>query len=683
MASKQRSQKALLIRWTLLNLLRFFGVAAIGWAIGIQIALLISDGRADRESTTTDDSKNSAVPPIEYMATSIGVSSSTPVTLPVAVSASGLGGSSAQAMTAITQAHSTLTDVPLELWPTSISSSPQAISSAPILNLPPGMGALRKRGNQGATLDHISGLAASRYYADSTIPRQDGSVLFAVIHRVENCAALLVLLLGQIGWPERFLIRHLPALGVRSSGLALGCGKIWIGTEMQRHYVPTPQRIPGILLLSSGAMDTLIAVILIFRQRRKNRDKLLADRDIYLRFHIAQRLMFWTTIPAEAFYGTDTVAPPEDGQYGGNREKQSVSSPSPEYPTFMSGNIQDAERQIPGMFGERQVSLRGRNEAELDQDDDEPSEELIENTRVNALRQAQRNDYLHRHVKQVPPPPRIPSEVAVMPASIQRMVQGVKPRFLSPEAIPQIQVQPSTGSTLASSGASARFPRPDSTFSEISTGAISTRARPKSHLSQKPMDDTKLMPPRGAMRRASLSAEIIPASEREHARPLPFNENIPGIIPPVVEKEVARRSVVRFDLHRLSSASIASSSSVETILADILPAKPPKSKAGCPEAPIPTTRLFAPSVDEQEGPRKNIQNKPRDRQRDSRSRSPSRLSYLCSDGSSPDSPFADPADSSPESPFADTQEFHSPSSAVEDERQFEAKRKKRMSHLVL
>lgn len=376
--------------------------------------------------------------------------------------------------------------------------------------------------------------------------------------------------------------------------------------------------------------------------------------------------------------------PEADGQYRNYREKPSISPSSPEYPTFMRGGINDAERQIPGMSDERGVSLRGRQRPKMGGDDDELSEELIENTRVNALPQGRSHDHLNRTVHEALPPPRFPSEIASLPDSIQQMVQGVKPRFLSSQAVPQIQVQPSTGSTLVSSGASARFPRPDSTFSELSIGNVSTRARPKAHLVRKLMDDTKLMPPKkSAMRRASRSAGV-PATEVESTLHLATNGTTPGAEPPA-DKEVARRSIVRFDLHRLSYASTVSSSSFETILADILPGRPPKSKVGRLEAPSSTVRLSAPAVrtTEQAASRTQYQARPPDRQGGTRSRSPSRLSYLCSDGSSPDSPFADPPATSPESPFADTQQFHSPSSTVEDERHFEAKRKKRMSHLVL
>lgn len=273
----------------------------------------------------------------------------------------------------------------------------------------------------------------------------------------------------------------------------------------------------------------------------------MADRDVYLRYHIAQRLMFWTNIPAEAFYGTDTVGPPgfseQDGQYGRSREKASLSPLSPDYPTFAHGGIDDPERQIPGMSGEREISLGGRHRRDTyEEDDDGPTEELLENTRANASTGGRREERMNRPV-QPAPPPRIPPAISAMPPSIQQMVQTVKPRFAATPSVPQIQLQPSTASTLASSsGASFKFPRPDSTFSRNSVSipthgasdpfvgnGTPPRSRPKSHLVKETMDDMRLKPPKkSALRRASQFAGTAPP-EQESTYDVDMTKNIPDV----------------------------------------------------------------------------------------------------------------------------------------------------------
>lgn len=101
------------------------------------------------------------------------MSSSTPDTK----SAFNSGGSVAQVVTDTTQAYPAITAVPLALWPSSVSTPPQSVSSAPILNLPPGMGALRRRDDSASTSNETRAVAETRYYADSTVPAQDGGVL--------------------------------------------------------------------------------------------------------------------------------------------------------------------------------------------------------------------------------------------------------------------------------------------------------------------------------------------------------------------------------------------------------------------------------------------------------------------------------------------------------------------------
>jgi hypothetical protein len=50
---------------------------------------------------------------------------------------------------------------------------------------------------------------------------------FAILHRVLSIMALLVLVLGEVGLPEVFLLRHLSAISLVGSPLWLGLGKIW------------------------------------------------------------------------------------------------------------------------------------------------------------------------------------------------------------------------------------------------------------------------------------------------------------------------------------------------------------------------------------------------------------------------------------------------------------------------
>jgi hypothetical protein len=439
---------------------------------------------------------------------------------------------------------------------------------------------------------------------------------------------------------------------------------------------------------------------------------------VYLRFHIAQRLMFWTDIPAEAFYGVDAFGKSagldERGRY--EHEKDLAS----EYPTFANGSLDDPESQVPGMSGEKEISFMRRARAETDDDEedeeDDISEEAIENTRLNAsngMSGATPRGHTTQNQPMRSAPPQIPPEISSLPDSIQQMVQGVQPRFAASQSVPQIKLQPSTPSTVASGKQSVKFPRPDSMFSTTSGGtgrpgassklitsavqefpepperaAAPARSRPKQHLVHKPMDKSKLMPPKkSALKRQSQFDAPLPPQEQ----PMQVDEDPDKEGPNA--RELSRRSMVRFDLHRMSAASMAStmsSSSAESLLAGIIPAKPPATKTtrdrGQSRQENPPLSMHTSENDSiydgivQQAHRAEMNGSSLVRRKGNKPNSPSRLSYLLPDDSSLNSPFADPE--TPDSPFTDVH-AESPTQSDVDDEAFTAKRNKRKSHLAV
>lgn len=432
-------------------------------------------------------------------------------------------------------------------------------------------------------------------------------------------------------------------------------------------------------------------------------------RDVYLRFHIAQRLLFWTDIPAEAFFGVDafgrSAGLDEPGKYENEKD------PTVEYPTFASGSLDDPERHVPGMSGEKAVSFirRGRSDMTKEEEEDELSEELIENTRLNATN-GMFGTIPQCHVFQAQPlraPPPIPPDISALPASIQQMVQGVQPRFATGQSVPQIKLEPSTPSTVAS-GNSVKFPRPDSMFSTSTKAtnrsglssklipsavqefpepperaAAPARTRPKQHLMHTPMDKSKLMPPKKSALRRQSQFDVAPVRQEEPTREV------------AEAREMSRRSMVRFDLHRMSgdsTVSTMSSSSGETLLAGIIPAKPPATtpkvaretnRSREEKSPSSMDTNEADSIYDgivQQAHRAEMHSSSLARRKETRPHSPSRLSYLLPDDSSPNSPFAD--SNIPDSSFADRHAESATQSDADDDA-FKSKRGKRMSHLVV
>lgn len=425
------------------------------------------------------------------------------------------------------------------------------------------------------------------------------------------------------------------------------------------------------------------AAFLIFQQSQKNKGQLVANREVYLRYHIAQRFLFWTNVPLEAFYSNDLFGLSQAAP--GEAEKANMSQARPyaaEYPTFARGGLDDPESQIPDIHGEKPTTTHNRRRMEtIDEETEDLSEEVVENTRLNARSSAPLQDARPPPHTQRIPPPQIPAEIAALPDSIQKMWKGVQPRFAANPGttVPQIQLQPSTPSTIASGNQSIKFGRPDTVLSTSSVGSTSTdksaqersrlisgsarafpvpperaaaahaRSRPKSHLVNRRMDDTRLMPPKkSALRRhsqfASPPERRLSSEETEHISAAPD-------VPDDEQKkreEISRRSFVRFDLHRMSGCSTDSASSADSGLSDILPPKPAMSvEKSQPQTAEDFETMRRTESDSsiysgivQEVHRSNT-TAATVTKHSSKLASPSRLSYLLTDESSPESPFSD------------------------------------------
>jgi hypothetical protein len=194
------------------------------------------------------------------------------------------------------------------------------------------------------------------------------------------------------------------------------------------------------------------------------------------------------------------------------------------------------------------------------------------------------------------------------------------------------------------SGSARAFPVPPER-----AAAAHARSRPKSHLVNRRMDDTRLMPPKkSALRRhsqfASPPERRLSSEETEHLSAAPD-------VPDDEQKkreEISRRSFVRFDLHRMSGCSTDSASSADSGLSDILPPKPAMSvEKSQPQTAEDFETMRRTESDSsiysgivQEVHRSNT-TAATVTKHSSKLASPSRLSYLLTDESSPESPFSD------------------------------------------
>ncbi|KAJ9096576.1 hypothetical protein QFC19_007108 [Naganishia cerealis] len=390
----------------------------------------------------------------------------------------------------------------------------------------------------------------------------------------------------------------------------------------------------------------------------------------------------------EAFYGNDSFGSFQGPRVEDEKNHLKRSRPyAPEYPTFARGGLDDPESQIPDINGEKASYIRDRGTMEtIEEEVEDLTEEVIENTRLNARSSAlfQESPQSQPESKRIPPP-QIPAEIAALPDSIQQMWRGVQPRFGAEQtmAVPKIQLEPSTPSTIASGSQSIKLSRPDTLYSTSSSGTASTdstaaerykiisrssqafpipperavapvappRSRPKAHLVNRKMDDTRLMPPKkSALRRHSQFTTAASECQSSIVELSQSSKASARSRAPERKEDVSRRSFVRFDLHRISACSTDTTSSLDSGLSDILPPKPRDYRKPNSEGPIETViPLQGPEGDKfsiysgiaQDVPRIDTTASPVKKRPSPKAASPSRLSYLLTEESSPQSPFSD------------------------------------------
>lgn len=267
---------------------------------------------------------------------------------------------------------------------------------------------------------------------------------------------------------------------------------------------------------------------LFWKQRRMNRLPQLRSREVYFDHNVSQRLCFWKPMPELAYIlaydrkgmdaikarlGEDDRSDSGDESDSDDKKRDIESHGSDgrnEYPTFTGGSLTDPSNQIE-RFDQRQ-----RGNEQSDDDSDGESEYLADNN---------------------PAPPEV---MPGIPPQLQGAVRDVRPRFGSQVGVPAINLMPSTPSTIASrstrrqtmssarsgdsdqhstrsrrmtliSEAAGKFPVPPS---RVAAEPV-PKSKPKAHLANPKMDESRLMPPKRRGRRSR--SEVTQADPRRQA----------------------------------------------------------------------------------------------------------------------------------------------------------------------
>jgi len=136
-----------------------------------------------------------------------------------------------------------------------------------------------KRGTSTLTSTDASGNTETfdcDYFDNSTVPNQPAGAFWAVVNRLFIIATTIIMILSEIGWPDKFFEDFLPILGSKFGVGILG-GIQWItAASILSHHVDDFPLVAGFFLFVIGCFNILLG--LIFRQSAKDKRSIMTFR---------------------------------------------------------------------------------------------------------------------------------------------------------------------------------------------------------------------------------------------------------------------------------------------------------------------------------------------------------------------------------------------------------------------
>ncbi|KAG8990070.1 hypothetical protein FRB94_004025 [Tulasnella sp. JGI-2019a] len=137
-----------------------------------------------------------------------------------------------------------------------------------------------KRGNSTLTSTDASGNIETfdcDYFVDSTVPNQPAGAFWAVVNRLFIIATTIMMILSEVGWPNKFFEDYLPILG-RNFGVGILGGIQWItAASILSHHVDDFPLVAGFFLFVIGCFNILLG--LVFRDSIKEKRSILSFRN--------------------------------------------------------------------------------------------------------------------------------------------------------------------------------------------------------------------------------------------------------------------------------------------------------------------------------------------------------------------------------------------------------------------
>ncbi|ETW79823.1 hypothetical protein HETIRDRAFT_477443 [Heterobasidion irregulare TC 32-1] len=122
-----------------------------------------------------------------------------------------------------------------------------------------------------------TGLLDCDYIADSTVPNQPAGAFWAVLNRLLIICQIILLIMSEVGWPQKFFSRFFPVLGYDFGLGALGIIQCLIGAAVLSHHVDDFALVSAFFLFSLGCLNILLG--LIFREHAKSKRSIFSWRE--------------------------------------------------------------------------------------------------------------------------------------------------------------------------------------------------------------------------------------------------------------------------------------------------------------------------------------------------------------------------------------------------------------------
>jgi len=130
------------------------------------------------------------------------------------------------------------------------------------------------------TLAQDEELVDCEYIEDSTVPNTAAGPFWAVLNRILILIQVILLIFGEIGWPNTFFERFLPFLSDEHGVGAIGMFECLIGAQVNSHAVHDFPMVAAFLLFSVGCLNLILA--LVFGKAIRSHRSILSwrERDI-------------------------------------------------------------------------------------------------------------------------------------------------------------------------------------------------------------------------------------------------------------------------------------------------------------------------------------------------------------------------------------------------------------------